>query len=46
MLSYKPKLTVKEFTVNHSVDAGCGIRTVFLRMEKKNSGSRQEVEEF
>lgn len=35
-----------EFTVSHGIDAGCGIRTVFLRMEKKNSGSRQEVRRF
>lgn len=35
-----------ECTVNHVVDAGCDIKTIFFRMEKKNSGSRQKGEKF
>lgn len=33
-----------EFAISHSIDSGRDIKTVFLRMEKKNSGSRQEVD--
>lgn len=33
-----------EFAISHRIDSGCDIKTVFLRMEKKNSGSRQEVD--